>query len=151
MANEKRSSVLVDCTVQRAVIFRVFGQWIAFAATSLIFLYFLQLFSDIRQQSVGDVLDSMWANYWPLTVASTLLLPIFVYDTIKFSHRFAGPMIAFRRALHDLADGKEMASLSFGDEDFWPEMADDLNAIARKLDEHSDSSCEQPEDEMSCV
>ena len=42
-------------------------------------------------------------------------------------------MIRLRRALHDLANGREVAPIHFRKRDFWQEMANDFNRIAKQI------------------
>jgi hypothetical protein len=55
-------------------------------------------------------------------------------DTVKLSHRFAGPIYALRRALRDIAQGEKPRRLSFRKRDFWHGLADEYNAVLAKFD-----------------
>ena len=61
------------------------------------------------------------------------LLPVFVMDTIKLSHRFAGPIFSLRREMREVADGKPPQKLQFRQGDFWHDLADDYNAMIARL------------------
>ena len=50
------------------------------------------------------------------------LLPVFVVDTIKISHRFAGPIFSLRRTMREVAEGKPPRKLKFREGDFWHEL-----------------------------
>ena len=73
--------------------------------------------------------SSIWNNQGPFALIIVVLLPIFVYDTIKLSNRFAGPVLRLRRVMRDIAEGKPAEKLTFRDNDFWQGMANDFNAL----------------------
>ncbi len=61
-----------------------------------------------------------------------MLVPVYLRDIVKFSHRFAGPMSRLRAILNDLADGRRGMSLKFRPGDFWQETATDFNRFYEK-------------------
>jgi hypothetical protein len=75
-------------------------------------------------------LDMLWIDYRAALIASLFTLPLILIDVRNFSHRFAGPNSRFRRAMRELASGKEVDLIRFRGSDFWQEMADEFNAVA---------------------
>jgi hypothetical protein len=71
--------------------------------------------------------------------ASGLMLPILILDVIRVSHRFVGPMHRLRRALEDLADGKNVPSVKFRKDDFWFDLAEDFNRAAARVNNATSS------------
>jgi hypothetical protein len=71
-----------------------------------------------------------------------------VYDMLRLSHRFAGPMLRFRRAMRDLGRGEQVEPLRFRDGDFWQEMAAEFNAVLQRVERQRD---EGAEDEQSAT
>ena len=67
-------------------------------------------------------------------VASFLVLPFVLLEVIRFSNRFAGPMLRLRRCMQELADGKRVEPIEFRQGDFWQEFADAFNGILVRLD-----------------
>ena len=59
--------------------------------------------------------------------------PVFVYDVIRLSHRFAGPIVSLKKNLRDMAKGEEVAPLRFRNNDFWKNLTEDMNSIAKRL------------------
>ena len=76
----------------------------------------------------------MWWTHGPFLLVLAFLMPVFVVDTVKLSHRFAGPIYALRRALREIAQGGKPRRLSFRKRDFWHDLANDYNAVLTKLD-----------------
>ena len=92
----------------------------------------LQVLSNPFSPS-GEHVRSLWWTHGPFLVVMVFLLPVFVIDTIKISHRFAGPMMSLDRAMREIAEGKPPRKLSFRRDDYWQELADDYNAMLQRL------------------
>jgi hypothetical protein len=65
----------------------------------------------------------------PILIVAFSLVPLFIWDAIGLSNRFAGPIIRVRRTLSDLADGKSPQLVEFRSGDFWQTLASDLNRL----------------------
>jgi hypothetical protein len=61
------------------------------------------------------------------------LLPVFIVDTIKISHRFAGPIFNLRRAMRNVGNGESPRPIKFRQNDFWQGLADEYNALLRRF------------------
>ncbi len=81
-------------------------------------------------ESIAAHLASIARVYGPAAIASLLLLPAVIFDLVRLSGRFTGPMFRLRRSLHDLAQGRPVAAVRFRHADFWEEFADDFNTVA---------------------
>jgi len=78
---------------------------------------------------MSEQLKNVWRNQGPFLIVIVTLLPVFVYDTIKLSHRFAGPILRFRRLIQEIGQGKPATKLKFRGNDFWRGLADDFNQL----------------------
>ena len=74
--------------------------------------------------------DQLWQEHGMVAIAAVLLLPIMLVDVLSTSNRFAGPVYRMRRSLRALGQGEYTAPINFRKGDFWPEMADEFNAVA---------------------
>lgn len=146
MSFNRRKKLLVDPQVQWPLLGRIAFHWGAAVVASLAFLSVMQVFSSTEQMTVSEHAAKMWDSYGVLIVVLGTLSPVFLYDTLKLSHRFAGPMVSFRRSLKDLSEGKEIEPMKFRKGDHWVEMAEHLNKIASELQLQK-----QKEDEISSV
>lgn len=131
--SHKRSKLYVDKGVQGMLIRQLLIHWCIASLVMFLFLLIMQVFSAPMQLSLGGHLSALWAKYGILCVALLTVFPVFVYDSIKLSNRFAGPMVSFRISLENLAQGKPIESLNFRKRDFWHDISGDLNAIARRM------------------
>ena len=75
----------------------------------------------------------MIGRHSPTVLAVLVLAPIFLRDLCKLTNRFAGPLVRLRRAMKDLADGREVAPIHFREGDFWQDLADDFNRAAERV------------------
>ncbi|MEM0926141.1 MAG: hypothetical protein AAGJ83_08900 [Planctomycetota bacterium] len=125
----KRSRTLVDSEVQGSLIRRVALHWVLFFLCNTIALTFwVRLF----EHPDGDLSESFIATvrrFLPFFIITAALIPAFVWDTLKLSHRFAGPIARLRSTLLDLKEGRAVAPLKFRDSDFWQEIAKNFNDV----------------------
>ena len=75
-------------------------------------------------------LNELSALYTPVVVVSLILLPGVIFDLVRMSNRFAGPVYRLRGLMRDLARGKPVEPVRFRHGDFWQEFADDFNTVA---------------------
>jgi hypothetical protein len=134
MARSQRRQKFVDAKVQGALARRIIFHWLVFVIVCWGASLFLQILSD-PFQTVAEHLRIMWATQGPMMLVMVFLLPVFVLDTIKLSHRFAGPIVSLRRAMHEIVEGKTPRKIQFRKNDFWHDLADDYNALADRLTE----------------
>jgi hypothetical protein len=84
--------------------------------------------------------DELWGDFvyrlGPVIGVAIVLIPLFVYDTIRLTHRMVGPMVRVRRELQNLADGHRAKRLQFRPDDYWTEVADEFNAYCDVVERH---------------
>ncbi len=134
---ELRKRLFIDYRVQGALAVRVVLYWLmCLLAITLVLLGWGMVTGPIRP--INAHLTELWALYGSAAVASLLLLPAVIFDLLRLSNRFAGPMFRLRRSMHDLAQGKPVAAVRFRQSDFWREFADDFNTVAARAEEAKD-------------
>ena len=130
----RRRQSLVDPEVQGGVLKKIFVHWVLFfICNALALTIWVRLF---EQPEVGwgqSFVDTL-IRFLPFFVITMALIPAFVWDTLKLTNRFAGPMLRFRAALRDARDGRAVAPLHFRDNDFWKEIAENFNAVVIRHD-----------------
>ena len=135
MAEDKnrRRIILADHRVQWAIARHTVLYWLAFTLTTLavlaLHLLFLGLFTP-------------WREHWPaicrlvavaMSLSLILILPLFIYKSFQLSNRFVGPVKRLRRTLRELAEGKPFSPVKFRKDDYWQEMAEELNLAIETL------------------
>jgi len=132
MSHPQRRQKFIDSKVQGALARRIIFHWLMFLLVASVAALLLQVLSDPFRPA-SDHVENMWYTQGPILVVMVFLLPLFVVDTIKLSHRFAGPIFSLRRAMRDVAAGQPPRKLQFRDGDFWHDLADDYNAMIARL------------------
>lgn len=128
----RRTLFLVDRKVQGALALRMVLYWLfCLFSVALMLLCWESLVGPRRSFFViaGELLH----RYGPAFLASLLLLPIALMDVIRLSNRFVGPARRLGESLHTLAEGGDIQPVHFRDNDFWQEMARDLNRVSGRL------------------
>jgi hypothetical protein len=124
----KRTQLFVDPKVQGSLILKTVLYWIVCVVTITLMLLCWRIITGPARMFYWHF-DDMWFHFGPALVASFLLLPLMVYDVVQMSNRFCGPLFRMRRAIRALARGEHVDPISFRDGDFWPEIAQEFNAL----------------------
>jgi hypothetical protein len=128
----KRKKLLVDPKVQGALLVRAAMYW-AFSLSSITLLLLCWRIIAGPARPFYMHFDDMWFFYGPALVASIVLLPIVLLDTLRLSNRFVGPLFRVRTEMRKLARGERVEPLRFRDGDFWQEIAREFNAVAARV------------------
>lgn len=134
----QRRQKFIDSKVQGALARRIIFHWLVFLAVASVAALLLQVLSDPFRPA-GEHIENLWYTHGPFLIVMVFLLPVFVIDTIKISHRFAGPVYSLRRTMRDVADGQPPRKLQFRQGDFWHELASDYNAMIDRLAPDADA------------
>jgi hypothetical protein len=140
MARRFRRRYLVDAKVQGALALRAVTYWACCVATITVLLLSWRIIVSGPAHTLKDDLADVWYQFGPVLIVSVLMVPIIIFDCIRLTNRFAGPIYRLRRSLQELGQGKPVQPLKFREGDFWREMADEFNAVAarmQKLSVHS--------------
>ena len=129
-----RKRCLVDTTVQGAVVKESLWYWI-WGTTTFAFVIVIYRVVPATFAGQNDVASELWYHLGPLLFASLALFPLVVYRSIRFTHRFVGPMVRFRNTLRKLAAGHQVQEIQLRDGDFWTEYATDIDRVARRLND----------------
>ncbi len=125
----KRTKTLVDPEVQGSVLRKITIHWILFfICNAIALMIWIRLFEQPDAdwgQTFGDTLR----RFLPFFVITAALIPAFVWDTLKLTNRFAGPIMRLRSALRDAGAGHQVKPLHFRGSDFWQEIAQNFNKL----------------------
>lgn len=128
----KRNSYLIDSKVQWALIRRLMMQWSLMVLSLISMGVIVQLCYGESGTSFTDAVRKSFGAQAPLLVMMLMLMPVYLHDVMKLSHRFAGPMHRLRTILKSLANGGHGSKLKFRPGDFWQATADDFNRFYEK-------------------
>ncbi len=123
-----RQRVYIDSKVQGVLLGRVVFYWalsvLYVALSSLCFQYY-----EHPQWTASKHFSTLFAECWPWLPSVILILPLASYDIVRLSNRFAGPIYRLRQQLRDLHKDPNCRPLGFREDDYWPELAVELNAL----------------------
>ena len=144
----QRTRYLVDPDVQWAIIRRMLMHWAVAVLALMSIGVCVQLIYAPGEQSFMDAMAHSFGSQIPLLCIMFILMPIYVWDVVKLSHRFAGPMLRLRNIFRDLANGGRAPHLRFRPGDYWHGFADDFNRFYETHMELKDR-CERLEKELA--
>lgn len=75
-----------------------------------------------------------FAGSLPVVVASLLLFPFCVYDSLKATNEITGPIARLHSKLKNLNDSQDFKSLKCREGDRWAGLAEDFNALAAEIE-----------------
>lgn len=127
-----REQLLIEPDVQTALLLRAGLYGVSLATYFTVIQYFSQ---QMQHPEVGAG-DLVWqfldeAIYWGPGLM--LLGPLFAYDLLKLSNRFAGPVFRLRREMQRLVRNESEVPISFRDDDYWHDVGTHFNAIRDEL------------------
>jgi hypothetical protein len=138
-----RSRTFVDYEVQGSLLRRVAVHWIAFfACNTIALMIWIRLFEQ-PDASWGQTFGDTVQRFLPFFVVTVSLIPAFVWDTLKLSHRFAGPITRLKHTLVAMKEGRAVAPLKFREDDFWQDIAADFNTVMELRKSEQDDCDEQ--------
>jgi hypothetical protein len=128
-----RKRLFVDHKVQGALMLRAVEYWFFCLSTIGLGLLGWSLLTGPDQPLYMFFLDA-WHFFLPTAIVSLLILPLLVYDILRLSNKFAGPLYRLRRELRRLAAGEKVPPIKFRVGDYWPELADEFNAASQRME-----------------
>jgi hypothetical protein len=137
MARPPRRKKFIDPRVQGSLVRRLVFHWLVFTIVTALAAFVLLVLSNPFQPLSTHIENLTW-THGPLLLVMFFMIPVFVVDTIKLSHRFTGPIFALRRAMREVTEGKPPRKLKFRSNDFWQELAEEYNAMLAKLEAKAD-------------
>ncbi len=138
MKKNLRKKKFVDPEVQGALTKRLTLHWILYIAITAVLVIGLKWLNN-PFTPLGDHLAEAWTTYGAVLVVLLSLAPMFIFDTMKLSNRFAGPVLRIRNAARQLADGETPQKIQLRDEDFWKDLANEFNRIVDRVESQDKS------------
>ena len=138
---KRRKSEYIDPEVQGALARRISIHWCLYTFLAAALIVGLKWMSHPFVPFTDHLIEAWW-SYGSLFLVLLCLVPLFVYDAVKLSNRFTGPVLRLRNATRELADGKHPGKITLRDNDFWKDLADDFNRVVDRyeIEEPAESS-----------
>lgn len=129
----RRRKLWVDSRIQGAIIVRLLTYYLACGITATCMLVAWRVAVHGTQGGLQQHLGVLWTQLGPGALSLVLLLPMVVFDAVRLSHRFTGPMIRIRKSMQRAAKGEKVESIKLRETDYWQDIADDLNALLEEF------------------
>ena len=124
-----RKKLLINREVQGAIICKTVLHWFFYLTAIIFTVVICEVWRDPSKLAIKLVFQS-FIYFAPAVIASIILLPAVIYDTLKESNRVAGPIYRLRCEMEKLTQTGSVRNLRFRDGDHWNEMADTFNELA---------------------
>lgn len=148
----RRKKKFVDRKVQGRLLIGIAAHWL---------LYFMLILCAIPMWHIltvsgfsepfPKVLADSWGSMTPVFLFLAAVLPIFIWETVKFSNRFVGPMYRLHRTIQSINAGEKFQPIRFREDDFWHDVADDFNKMMKQLTEQKTSGAQETHEEKELV
>ena len=136
----RRVRSFVDPEVQGGLLRKIAIHWtLLFVVNALALVIWVRMFEQ-PETSWGETFGDCVRRFLPFFIITVVLIPAFVWDTLKITNRFAGPVLRLRAALADAAKGRDVQPLHFRNNDFWQEIAEDFNGLVNRQKQNGKSS-----------
>lgn len=131
----RRTRLIIDHQVQGGILRKIAVHWIAFFVCNVCALtIWVRVFEQPDIDWVTTLGDTL-KQFLPFFVITLALIPAFVWDTIRLTHRFVGPIRRLKEALSRASKGQDVDRLQFRESDFWKEIASDFNQLMDRVAE----------------
>src|SRR5216684_352017 len=130
-AHFKRTKILVNRRVQGRVVLRVLYLWAMYHLVLwhvMLFFRFIQYSAERltggAARTFSDLFAEFFQNHYSMIICGVIVLPYLVWDVLKLTHRFVGPLVQFQRRLALLARGEKVTDVRIRKGDFLGELQD---------------------------
>ena len=127
---QRRYRLLADKQIQGILCLRVMIYWFICMLITVGMLLFLQ-----RLDGGNPGQSSLDKHITPTLIIVTAILPLMLYDLIAFSHRFAGPIVGFRKKLRRNVEENLTEPIKVRENDYLKEIVDDFNLMQARIDD----------------
>jgi hypothetical protein len=129
----KRARKYVDRNVQGGLLTRMAIHWGVFFFSSAFAYIVVQAIVSPNGTTFLQRVQNSITEFSLLGLLMLTLMPAFLLDVVRFSNRFAGPIVRLRRFLRELGENGEVPPLKFRDDDFWMEIAKEFNVCRERI------------------
>jgi hypothetical protein len=134
-ATFKRTRLWIDPSLQFGLLVRLALYLVSGSLVLLHIAFLIEVLGNlpvVLNRGVLEFYTNFIARQVPLLIALLAVLPLFLYDMVKFSHRFAGPLYRFRKTLEAMAAGKPVQPVKIRKDDLLRDIVPPINAVIRR-------------------
>jgi hypothetical protein len=128
----QRTRLLVHPEIQLALVRQLFWHWLFFLAGTFVVTFVLQFLLDPFQSPYEMALRCRLFGI-SLVLVALCTVPWFIYDSIRLSHRFVGPILRVRGALGRVSQ-QNNERIMLRRTDYWHDVTDAFNKMLDRLE-----------------
>lgn len=137
MTQDQRKQKYVNPAVQGALVRRLVWHWVAFLAAGFVVHFLLMVLTDPFTEAKRHA-QTVLRTQAPFLLVGFCLIPVFIMDAVKLSHRWTGPLVRIRHQIRAMAKGQAAQAVTLRPGDFWHDFAADFNAMLSRIDVRKD-------------
>ena len=127
-----RKRIWIDSRVQGVLIGRAIIYWLAGT------LYFgvataVSVYLDHPQWTFQQQFTAWGSIIWPWLPSALLILPLVLYDIIRLSHLFVGPLHRARLQLERMVQSPNCTPYTLRTDDYWHELIKPMNNVQNHI------------------
>lgn len=118
--------------MQGVLIGRVILYWCCAMAHLGLGVAFFQYYEH-PEWSIGEHVGELLGQVGPWLPSVFLILPLVIFDVVRLSNLFVGPIYRLRQHLNELQEDKDCQPLKFREDDYWQDLADPINSLQAEI------------------
>lgn len=144
-----RKRIFVSRPIQGQLTLRLGLYWVLyhFVLWHVLFVYhFLQYRLVPTEQAISfqELYVTFGRHYFPIIICSLAMLPVFLVDLVRLSHRIAGPLVRFRSVLDDMIAGRPTQRIRLRKGDLMMELEEKFNQYIDVYEQERLRRCPEP-------
>jgi hypothetical protein len=125
----RRRKLLVEPHFQCTLAVRVVSYWCFWMLSLGLLLFCWRVATGPRMPAAAHI-RMLFLQLGPPALASFVLVPILVVDTLRLSNRLVGPLVRLKDGMRRLTRGEPVKPIHFRTGDFMDELATEFNKLA---------------------
>lgn len=148
--SEQRKNFYVSRVIQGRILWRFFIFWCAYHVVlwhAMFFYRYMQyrgeLLAGAPAQSFAELYSAFVFKHYSVIICALAVLPLFVWDALRVTHRVAGPLVRFQRALERLGAGERIEKITLRKGDLLTEFQDCFNRYLEQTGQLADRNAKE--------
>ena len=136
---QRRRQILINKQIQYALMGRVAVYLVSCLMFIVLPITLYRSFQDPEILLTSHLLQVL-ADYSAVFLSSLVLIPCTMYDMLKLSHRFVGPVVRIRNEMTRMAAGEKVDAVVLRENDYWQDLASVFNEIVYHSQQDADTA-----------
>jgi methyl-accepting chemotaxis protein len=152
-----RKRLFVNRAIQGRLLARTALYWMLYHGVLWIAMFLYRyaehrgaVLAGAEPRSFADLYGQFVREHFSMWVCSIAIMPIVMWDLLKFSHRVVGPLIPFQRAIERLTAGEKVSEVRLRQDDLLSDLQHSFNQYLISL-RTMESNAEMPVHDSEAV